>query len=390
MRTTVGLSILVWAWLGALCPAHPVAEQYVRDLQSQDIAVRREAAASLGRLGQPWGVPVLIRALDDPEKAVRREAAKALGSIKDARAVPALLEAIDDVDRNVRFYAAYALGEIKDSRATGALVDALRDPEWTVRDQAAWALREIGDPRVIGPLVALLKQKSADAPHVVWILRQVDAEEASRRVAELLDDPDAAVRVRAVRVLNKLEDEAAVEPLIAALKDSDPNVRRCAVQALATHRNGRVVKALEGLTAEESDPAIREAAEKAAWELSRHEALAAHWSFDDGDLQVAKDITGDGSDGEIHACKSVEGKIGKGLQFGEGAYIELGKPKQLPMASTPLTVAAWIKSDAPNGVVIARGGAFCGISLYIKDGLPKFGVRHVEEGVSTSLKPTMN
>jgi hypothetical protein len=30
-------------------------------------------------------------------------------------------------------------------------------------------------------------------------------------------------------------------------------------------------------------------------------------------------------------------------------------------------------------VVVARGGAFCGYSLYVKDGLPKFGIRTQRE-----------
>ncbi|NQT52700.1 LamG domain-containing protein, partial [bacterium] len=58
----------------------------------------------------------------------------------------------------------------------------------------------------------------------------------------------------------------------------------------------------------------------------------------------------------------------------------LGKPAALSIAGVPFTVAAWVKTSAPNGVVVARGGAFCGYSLYVKDGLPKFGIHRVEDG----------
>jgi hypothetical protein len=36
---------------------------------------------------------------------------------------------------------------------------------------------------------------------------------------------------------------------------------------------------------------------------------------------------------------------------------------------------AWVKSETDRGVVVARGGAACGFSLYIKDGVPRFGIR---------------
>ena len=41
---------------------------------------------------------------------------------------------------------------------------------------------------------------------------------------------------------------------------------------------------------------------------------------------------------------------------------------------------AWVKSEADSGVVVARGGAFCGFSLYIKDGVAKFGIHREQEG----------
>jgi hypothetical protein len=45
-----------------------------------------------------------------------------------------------------------------------------------------------------------------------------------------------------------------------------------------------------------------------------------------------------------------------------------------------LTIMAWAKSDAPSGVVVARSGAFCGFSLYIMDGVAKFGIHRERDG----------
>jgi len=233
--------------------------------------------------------------------AAQEQGARALGSRRDARDVPSLIEALKHSDRNYRFYAAYALGEIKDAAATDALLRALRDIEWCVRDQAAWALREINDTKIVEPLVAMLKEKNADVPHLVWLLQHYGATEA-------------------------------IAPFVARKVET------------------------------------------------KKQTLAAHWSFDDKSTTVAKDVSGRAVDGEIKGCTVAEGKVGAALRFGKGKFIELGRTAKPSMVNRPFTIMAWIKTDAPTGVVVARGGAFCGISLYIKDGFPKFGIRRSKAG----------
>ncbi len=377
-RATLGvlptlLSILTIAGAGS------VVERHVRDLHSGLASVREHAAAAIGRAGAKDAVPALTEALQDAHPAVRREAAKALGRIKDSKAVPALIQALGDTEQNVRFYAAYALGEIEDPRATEALLRALHDPAWCVRDQAAWALREIASPDVVQTLVAALRDPDADTGHVLWLLRHVGAERAAAPLAKLLDAPEAETRLRAVRMLRKLGAKNAVEPLIAALKDADRRVRRTAVEALLEVGDDRAQEPLRALAAREKDAELREAALAAVRTLSRHKDLVAHWSFDDQDKTTAKDVSGRGPDGQIQGGVPVKGKVGHALRFDEGAYIDLGKPAGLQVADTPFTVAAWVKSDAPDGVVVARGGAWCGYSLYLKDGAAKFGI-HREKG----------
>ena len=380
MRTAACASILICAWAPGLCLARPAAEEHVRDLRSGAPCVRENAAISLGRIRDRASVPALAEALGDKESRVRLEAAKALGFIKDPRAVPALLKALGDGDRNVRFYAAYALGEIGDPKAAAALLQALGDPAWCVRDQAAWALRGLGDPKLAGPLAAALKEESADVAHIMWLLRHLGGKQAVGPLATLLRDPDARVRKRAVRALGELGDKGAVEPLIAALVDKSSEVRRLAVEALVALGDERAEEPLKALAARETDPSVRAAARKATLAMLLRGDLAAWWSFDDRDTRVAKDMTGRGTDGEIKGCTVVKGKVGHALRFGEGRYVELGKPAALSIAQRPFTVMAWAKTDAKQGVVVARGGAFCGYSLYIKDGVAKFGIHREQDG----------
>ncbi len=382
MRTTIcgGVVMLAWLWLAEAGGARPPVEPHLSALRSDAAAVRAQAATALGRLAAREAVPPLIEALRDTDQAVRREAAQALGTIKDARAVPHLVEALGDGDANVRLYAAYALGEIKDSRAVDALVQSLGDPEWAVRDQARWALREIGDAEIAAPVVAALKAPGADVAGLVWLLRHLDGAEVIPHVAALLGDDDTEVRMRAVEVLGELRDPATVDALAEALEDGEAVVRGRAVAALVRIGGDRVLGPLQALAEREQDPAVREAAEQAVAEVLRHEAMAAHWSFDDGDAEVARDVGGREIHGQIHGCQPVEGKVGYALRFGPGTYIELGRPPELPIANQPFTIMAWAKSEADRGVVVARGGAYCGFSLYVKDGVAKFGIQREKDG----------
>ncbi len=372
-------AILTGLCAAVVCRAQPPVQSHLSALRSDAPPVRARAAAALGRLGARSAVPALVEAVEDVNPAVRRESAKALGGIKDARAVPHLIEALNDSDVNVRLYAAYALGEIKDPRSVDALVQSLDDPEWAVRDQVRWALAGIGGREIAGPVADALRAPRADLAGLAWLLGRLDADQVAAHVAALLNEDDATVRLRAVDVLGGLESPAAVDPLAAALEDCAAAVRSRAVAGLVRLSDDRTIGPLRALADREQDPAVRKAAEHAIAELLRHEALAAHWGFDDGDTEVARDMGGRGVDGTIRGCRPAEGKIGRGLRFGPGTYIELGKPSELPIANQPFTVMAWLTSEADRGVIVARGGAYCGYSLYVKDGTAKFGIQREKD-----------
>lgn len=378
MKTLLNASILAWLATAAVGWAQSRTDMLVRDLGSDSAAVRRHAVISLGRAADRLAVPPLIRALTDRDASVRSQAAKALGLIKDGRATNALTKALADADANVRTYAAYALGEIKDRAAMAALLDALRDPQWCVRDQAAWALRELRDPTCIPLLVQALKREDADVVHVVWLLRHQGAEAIVGPLSALLRDGPVHARRRAAQALSELGAAAAVTPLSSALKDDDTQVRRLAAAALFEVGDDPALEALQALGPGETDPAVRDIAAAAARKLSREADLTAYWSFDDQDAKTAKDLTDNGNVGEILGCTPVPGKVGSALAFSAGKYVELGRP-QLRIGNTALTIMAWVKSDMPNGVIVARGGAWCGFSLYIKDGVPKFGTHRTRE-----------
>src|SRR5437763_1570693 len=100
-------------------------------LKDDDRNVRAEAINALLALG-PVAVDPLISALKNQNVIVRREAAAALGRTKDLRAVNPLIVALKDEDPIVGFRAAATLKDIRDPRAVEPLIAALKDKEAVV------------------------------------------------------------------------------------------------------------------------------------------------------------------------------------------------------------------------------------------------------------------
>ena len=57
------------------------------------------------------------------------------------------------------------------------------------------------------------------------------------------------------------------------------------------------------------------------------------------------------------------------------SLIRVEKSGSLNPAGKPITVEAWIKTEQPNGAVLAHGGSNHGYALYLQNGQPRFAVR---------------
>jgi outer membrane protein assembly factor BamB len=82
--------------------------------------------------------------------------------------------------------------------------------------------------------------------------------------------------------------------------------------------------------------------------------------------------TGDG------ASERTARRRGGGVQM-----IRFEKTESLNPAGKAIVVSAWVNSESPNGVILARGGPTIGYALVVKDGKPQWLVRTSEEKLST-------
>ena len=193
----------------------------------KDHGIRRDAAASLGNANEVRAVEPLIASLRDSEPAVCRAAATALGLIGDPRAVEPLIRiaASQDADQDVRNDAVKALVTLG-SGAVKPLVDSLRSRSPDIRQVATETLGQVGSPAV-EVLVAALGEQDADVRAA-----------ATEALGKLGWQPDKTV-TGAIYWAGRREwgkcveiGAPAVKPLIAALRDSNGEVRQAAAATL--------------------------------------------------------------------------------------------------------------------------------------------------------------
>jgi HEAT repeat protein len=198
-------------------------------------ALRAQIARTLGGIGRGRAMELLVAALKDTDEDVRWAAADALAPIADQDALWGLIAALRDGNeiRSIRVAAARALGRIGGERAMDALSLTLDTRSLPVRREAALALVRLGEARAVDPLLRSAEDRDeAGLAEIVAALVALGAPALDPLFAMLLEDTNADVRLRALKVIAAMRDPAAIGPLIHALKDADTRVVRGAIDAL--------------------------------------------------------------------------------------------------------------------------------------------------------------
>lgn len=199
---------------------------------------RWEAAAALrdpSLAGQ--AVAALAQALADPEPFVRWEAGQSLIALGSEEALQALGESLRDPTPRRRAAAAEALGQPGWAQVLPLLVTTLVDRDPGVRVAAALAIGRIGHPHGIPHLAACLEREPSAGVRwaIVRALGMIGDPAGVVPLRQCLASPwePAPVRRSAAWALGRFGWEAtAVEGLLAALGDPDPQVRWHACQGL--------------------------------------------------------------------------------------------------------------------------------------------------------------
>jgi len=207
----------------------------IRELRKpdNDIAIRIYAEKILGNIGPAarTAAPYLIEALRGKEIRIREYAAEALGNIGPVtnKVIPALLEALGDMHSNVRMRALRALSKngIKTDADIKRYYEKVAAPAVTkarkalktnnihARRQATWDIGNIGPAAkaAVPDLIEALKDDDVDVRiNAAWALGRIGsaAMTAVPFLREALKDPNMIVRMYVKRALEKIQNETSM------------------------------------------------------------------------------------------------------------------------------------------------------------------------------------
>lgn len=181
------------------------------ELASEDPARMRRAARLLGDMQNPAAVEVLADRIHDGDLAVRREVALALARIGTDRAVRVLADAAGG-EPEVAALAVGSLGSCPNRTAVRVLIDTIADssraPE-AVRREAIRSLGRIGAPTALDPLGQILERRTL-----------------------LGRKRNRPLRIAAAHAIGRIGGERAYLLLSAHTKDGDAEVAQVCREAL--------------------------------------------------------------------------------------------------------------------------------------------------------------
>jgi HEAT repeat protein len=197
--------------------------------------MRRMAAESLGKIGDPRAANSILLLIHDPAAIVRAASLLAIGRVKPTptEGVVALLtRALEDPDESVRQAAVVAIGEIEPgSRLLEPVVGLLRSSDATIRRVAVRALLQVDSSQWVPALVAAGNDSDAEVRQgIVAVVGEWGGSAVSPWLRErLVEDPSPGVRAEAAYRLGMLSDPEARAALNTTIvKDPDSGVRRWA------------------------------------------------------------------------------------------------------------------------------------------------------------------
>lgn len=218
-------------------------------------AVRTAAAAALARLAPASIIGLVEAAAHHPSADVRLAALSALRQTTDPQVVPALGRALHDPDDRVRSLANGGLRAIGGAEAQAILAAAASDADVDIRWQAVGTLGAFGEAAVSPLLLAMRDNDFRVRTDALRALQAICAD-APEPLISALHDQSASVRAAATEVLGTL-DERAIPALLAVRDDLDADVAWRVGDALDALGHADPVEELIGQLPDSVDALVR-------------------------------------------------------------------------------------------------------------------------------------
>jgi len=212
--------------------------------KSGDNTTRAAAFRALAQFGRPEAVPVLVAALTDADLGAAAQ--EALAALPGREADEAVLALFHDA---TTCPSAIALASRRHMvAALPSLMKLAKDTKQ--RGAALKVVGELAGESEIPSLLDLLADGGGDAVEQALISVCGRAPNAVEPVTARLTGATASVKSSLFRVLGALGGPKALAAVRAGVTDSDPDVKRAAVRALATWKDAEAAKDLLGFAKE--------------------------------------------------------------------------------------------------------------------------------------------
>jgi hypothetical protein len=206
------------------------ASEYLVDSSEDDARVF--AIEARAKRGDQEAFDELVQVLSsDESRYAREDAACSISRLHDARFIEPLVEAmLGDEFNGVRLEAVTALGDFG-YRQEFAM--ALKDVDSCIRRNVAKVLGKLGDARAVEPLKEALKDSDIDMQRAIaTALGAIGDTTASSFLISMLDCENESIRCDAAAALGNIEDPHAIPALRKICNDPSSRVRDASKKAL--------------------------------------------------------------------------------------------------------------------------------------------------------------
>ena len=294
-------------------------------LNNDNREIRITAAEALGNIGDRRAVLPLISSLNDHDLYVRWFVAEALGKLGDVRAVDPLIAILNEQNNFLIIAVAEALGRIGDARAVEPLISMLNgrftgigetsanlgersnhvtdDNNYLIHCRVTSILTRIGFEFALNPLIVDIAKKSCSYPFNSLPSIPPIPRYLSDIIKNLLKNEECFVRIFCIEALGRIKNppvisflievlkrdnkfirgaaktslenfgDAAIDPLISALKNDDRKIQRPIAEILGRIGNDSVVIPLITLL-DNWDPYVRDTATEALKNLMKKQSIS--------------------------------------------------------------------------------------------------------------------
>jgi HEAT repeat protein len=210
------------------------------------------------------------RYLCHPDPDIRRLAIETLGMLEGRQAFRKIAEAARDPHWSVRIAALHLIGTLGTGEEVRHVIAALDDPDRMVRKHAIETLGEMKDPSTIPALIIHLEDLELGRLSFEALLKFGRAALPTLH-RQMVKNYRVEIRVRIIDVVGKIGDRRSVDPLMDLLDDPQAAIRLEAIDALVSCFDCLPLKKLDGVRRHDVEKEVRERAVLALKTLIRED-----------------------------------------------------------------------------------------------------------------------